>query len=103
MDIMETFTVNVTGGGMEPACRCNCDLFVYHRYCCEYWLCSGSVSGCYLPARPSKPACPSKTDFRESHHLVFGDTRWCVFVAAIYWVMHHSRLNQSVAAPSPES
>ena len=61
---------------MEPACRCNCDLFVYHRYCCEYCLCDGSVSGCYLPARPSKPAYPSKTDFRGSHHLVFGDTRW---------------------------
>ena len=26
-----------------------------------------------------------------------------IFVATIYWMMHHSRLNQSSPAPSPEN
>ncbi len=42
--------------------------------------------------------------------IFVGPGMWClatlfggVFVAAIYWAMHHSRLNPTVPAPPPET
>ena len=96
MDIMETFTVDVTGGhwglpvGAIAICAAVITLIVHIAFAMAVFRDAAN-----LPA-DRKP-------------IVVGPFIWFlatlsggVFVAGSYWIMHHSRLNQSVPVTPPE-
>ena len=96
MDIMETFTVNVTGG--------------------HWGLPVGAIAICSSIIVIVVNIAFAVAVFRDATHLrdprnpIFvGRMIWFlgtlvggVFVAGIYWIMHHSRLNESVSVTLPE-
>ena len=102
MDIMETFTVNVTGGlwslpvGAIAICASVIALIVHIAFAIAVFR-----DATYLR---------DPRNLRAARRPIFvGRIIWLlatliggVFVAAIYWVMHHSRLNQSVPVTPPE-
>ena len=96
MDIMETFTVNVTGGlwglavGAIAICASVITAVVHIAFAIALFR-----DATNLPA-DRKPIFVGRIIWFLAT-LVGG-----VFVAAIYWVMHHSRLNQSVPVTPPE-
>ena len=96
MDIMETFTVNVTGGLWSlPVGAIAIGAFVITAVVHIAFAIALFRDATYLRA-PRKPIFVGRIIWFLAT-LVGG-----VFVAAIYWVMHHSRLNQSVPVTSPE-
>ena len=97
MDIMETVTVNVTGGlwdlpvGGIAICSVIIVTIVHIAFAVAVFR-----DATYLPSR-RKPIFVGRIIWFLAT-LIGG-----VFVVGIYWVMHHSRLNQSVPAPPPEN
>ena len=96
MDMMETFTVNLTRAwgipvGTLAICVSVITLIVHISFAVAVFR--------------------DTTRLPESRRPIFvGRIVWflatligSVFVAGIYWVMHHSRLNQSVTATPPEN
>lgn len=96
MDMMETFTVDVTGGhwglpvGAIAICAAVITLIVHIGFAVAVFR-----DATYLRA-PRKPIFVGRIIW------FLGTLVGGVFVAAIYWVMHHSRLNQSVPVTSSE-
>ena len=102
MDMMETFTVNVTGGhwglpvGTLAICVFVITLIVHIAFAIAVFR-----DATYLR---------DPRNLRAARRPIFvGRMIWLlatlvggVFVAAIYWIMHHSRLNQSVPVTPPE-
>ena len=102
MDIMETFTVNVTGGlwslpvGAIVICA-TVTTFVVH-------LCFAVAvfrDATYL-RDPQNLRAPRKPIFVGRMIWFLGTLVGGVFVAGICWVVHHSRLNQSIPTTPPE-
>ncbi len=96
MDMMETFTVNVTGGlwslpvGAIAICVSVIALIVHITFAIAVFR-----DATNLPA-------DRKPIFVGPMIWFLGALVGGVFVAAIYWVMHHSRLNQAIPATPPE-
>ena len=96
MDIMETFTVNVTGGlwslpvGAIAICASVITLIVHIAFAIALFR-----DATNLPA-------DRKPIFVGPMIWFLGALVGGMFVAAIYWVMHHSRLNQSIPVTPPE-
>ena len=96
MDIMETITVDVTGG--------------------HWGLAVGAIAICVSVITFIVHLCFAVAVFRDATRLpssrkpIFvGRIVWFlatliggVFVAGSYWIVHHSRLNQSVPVTPPE-
>ena len=97
MDIMETFTVDMTGGlwalpvGAIAICSSIIVIVVNIGFAVAVFQ-----DATYL-RDPRKPIFVGRIIWFLAT-LIGG-----VFVVGIYWVMHHSRLNQSVPAPPPEN
>lgn len=97
MDMMETFTVNVTGGlwslpvGAIAICASVIALIVHIAFAIALFR-----DATNLPTHRKPIFVGAIIWFLAT--LIGG-----VFVAAIYWVMHHSRLNQSVPVTLPEN
>ena len=96
MDIMETITVDVTGGFWElpisgiAACSVIIVIVVHISFAVAIFR-----DATNLPA-PQKPIFVGRIIWFLAT-LIGG-----VFVAGSYWVMHHSRLNPSVPITQPE-
>lgn len=96
MDIMETFTVNVTGGhwglpvGAIAICAAVITFIVHIAFAIAvFW------DATHLPAS-------RKPIFVGAIIWFLGTLIGGVFVAGSYWIMHHSRLNQSIPVTPPE-
>lgn len=102
MDIMETFTVNVTGGlwslpvGAIAICASVITLIVHIAFAMAVFR-----DATYL-RDPRNLRVPRKPIFVGRMIWFLGTLVGGMFVAGIYWIMHHSRLNQSVPATPPE-
>lgn len=97
MDIMETFTVDVTGGlwslpvGAIAICASVIALIVHIAFAIALFR-----DATNLPTH-------RKPIFVGPMIWFLGALVGGMFVAAIYWVMHHSRLNQSIPVTPPEN
>ena len=96
MDIMETFTVNVTGGhwGLPVGAIAICSSIIVIVVNIAFAVAVFRDAARLLGSR--KPIFVGRLIWFLAT-LVGG-----VFVAGIYWIMHHSRLNESVSVTPPE-
>ena len=103
MDIMETFTVNVTGGhwglpvGAIAICAAVITFIVHIAFAIAVFR-----DATYL-RDPRNLRAPRKPIFVGRIIWFLGTLVGGIFVATIYWLMHHSRLNQSVPVTPPEN
>ena len=102
MDIMETFTVNVTGGhwglpvGAIAICAAVITFIVHIAFAIAVFR-----DATYL-RDPRNLRAPRKPIFVGRMIWFLATLIGGVFVAGSYWIMHHSRLNQSIPVTSPE-
>ncbi len=102
MDIMETFTVNVTGElwslpvGAIAICAAVITIIVNIGFAVAVFR-----DATYLRA-PRNLRHPRKPIFVGRMIWFLGTLVGGVFVAGIYWIMHHSRLNQLIPVTPPE-
>ena len=102
MDIMETFTVNLTGGlwslpvGVIVICATVITFIVHLCFAVAIFR-----DATYL-RDPRNLRAPRTPIFVGRMIWFLGILVGGVFVAGIYWIMHHSRLNQSVPVIPPE-
>ena len=102
MDFMETFTVNVTGGhwglpiGAIAICSSIIVIVVNIAFAVAVFRDATHLRDPQNPRAPRKPIFVGRLIWFLAT-LVGG-----VFVAGIYWIMHHSRLNESVSVTLPE-
>ena len=102
MDMMETFTVNLTRAwgipvGTLAICVSVITLIVHISFAVAVFR-----DATYL-RDPQNLRAPRKPIFVGRMIWLLGTLIGGVFVAGIYWVMHHSRLNQAIAATPPEN
>ena len=103
MDIMETFTVDVMGGlwglpvGGIAICATIIAIVVHVSFTVAVFR-----DATYL-RDPRNLRAPRKPIFVGRIIWFLATLVGGVFVAGIYWVMHHSHLNQSISATPPEN
>ena len=102
MDIMETFTVDMTGGlwalpvGAIAICSSIIVIVVNIGFAVAVFQ-----DATYL-RDPRNLRAPRKPIFVGRIIWFLATLIGGVFVVGIYWIMHHSRLNQSIPVTPPE-